>query len=190
MESTSTGSRRRDARPEPPSAWWPSLWWPWARGRRRGSPGDVGTRQASHAPATVLAPLDPSVLDVLRQLRLVVRLREPALLHREDVHGGRRGDSALDGLDPRGQLAGDRGDRTLFGSPLRRAPSQALVRVDAAPAGKRLLPHGARPHAARALFFPHAARIHGRRLHFSFLMAGRSRPDLRGRVAFLQAGHT
>src|SRR5262249_46581611 len=190
MGSTSTCSRRWDARPEPPSVWLPSRWWRWARGRRPGSPSDVGSREASHAPAAILAPLDPSVLDVLRQLRLVVRLREPALLHPEDVHGGRRGDPALDGLDPRGQLAGHGGDRTLFGSPLRRAPSQALVRVDAAPAGERLLPHGARSHAARALLLlPRAARGFGGALSaFAFLVGGRPGRGGRGGVPSIRGG--
>src|SRR5262249_1508349 len=105
------------------------------------------------------------VLDVLRQLRVVIRVREPALLHPEDVHGGRHRDLALDRLDSRGQLAGDDGDRALLGPPLRRAPSQALLRVDAAPAGERLLPHGAGPHPARALLLAHAPGIHGCRLH-------------------------
>src|SRR5262249_57153884 len=106
-------------------------------------------RGASRPPPVVLPTLDPPVLDVLRQLRVVIRVREPALLHPEDVHGGRHRDLALDGLDPRRELAGDDGDRALLSPPLRRAPSQALLRVDAAPAGERLLPHGAGPHPAR-----------------------------------------
>ena len=82
--------------------------------------------------------LGPAGRHVRRQLRLVLRPREPAVLHPGPVPIRRGDDAALDGLHPRDQPAHHRDHRTDLRMARRQPRSQARVRVDARAAGRGL----------------------------------------------------
>src|SRR4029450_12201576 len=129
-------------------------------------------------------------LDAGRHLRVVVRVREPALPHPEDVKPRPGRDPALDRLDPRHQPIDHGAHRADLGPAGRAHRSQARLHRSAGFQGLGFLGMA----AARTLPEMLAARmllgLMGAVSTFAFIMVGRSAGDVRRQVSYIQSGMT